>query len=141
MMTTSIHEGGCICGGVRYRTKAPPQRVSLCSCSWCRKRTGSVLGVSVYFEKADVEFSQGEMRSHRVISDAGRWLESQFCIHCGSSVAWTLEYFPDFRGIAAGTFDESPEWLEPQRYVYARSKPRWLVIEGDIEICETMPGR
>lgn len=136
---TITNEGGCICGSVRYQTHGLPKRVSLCSCSWCRKRTGSVLGVSVYFDKADVSWLRGEMQAYRAISDADRWLESQFCVNCGTSVTWTLEYFPDFQGIAGGTFDDLPDWLNPERYVYTRSKPEWLNIECEIEYHRTMP--
>ncbi len=51
---TESHAGGCFCGDIRYRTRGEPRRVSLCSCEWCRKRTGSAIGVSVYFDEHDV---------------------------------------------------------------------------------------
>ena len=138
---SEIHEGGCACGAVRYRTTAEPQRVSLCSCTWCQKRTGSALGVSVYLDKDAVEFLQGEMKSYRLTSDAGRWLESEFCTTCGSTVTWTIELFPDYRGIAGGTFDQPTFWYEPKRYVFARSKPDWLQVPEEIECFETLqPG-
>ena len=135
---TDIHEGGCVCGAVRYRTTGAPKRVSACSCAWCRKRTGSALGVSVYFDKADVEMVQGSIKAFGLVSDAGRWIESEFCKKCGTTVSWTLEFLPGFRGIAGGTFDD-PTWYEPERYVFARSKPGWLDIRDGIEICQAMP--
>ena len=48
----TIHEGGCVCGGVRYRTTGNPQRVSACACRWCQKRTGSAFGLTVYFKES-----------------------------------------------------------------------------------------
>jgi hypothetical protein len=135
---SEIHEGGCVCGAVRYRTKAAPQRVSLCSCSWCCKRTGSALGLSVYFDKDDVEFLQGERKSYRLTSDAGRWIESEFCPNCGGTVSWTLEFLPGFRGIAGGSFDQPSFWYRPQRYVFARSKPDWLAIPEGCEVFQAM---
>lgn len=135
---SDIHEGGCACGAVRYRTSAEPQRVSLCSCTWCQRRTGSALGISVYFNEADVEFLQGTMRAYRLQSDAGRWLESEFCETCGTTVTWTLEFLPGFRGIAGGTFDQPTFWYQPQRYVFARSKPEWLEIPDGVDVFQTM---
>jgi hypothetical protein len=136
---TEVHEGGCVCGAVRYRTTGGPKRVSACACRWCQKRTGSALGISVYFAEADVEFVRGTLTKHRVVSDAGRWLESEFCPTCGTTIGWTLEFLPGFRGIAGGTFDQPTFWYGLERFVYARSKPAWLEIPDGVEVFETMP--
>jgi hypothetical protein len=141
MSANEQHEGGCVCGAVRYRTTGMPKRVSACSCRWCQRRTGSALGISVYFDKQQVEFTQGELKSYRFVSDAGRWIESQFCATCGSTVTWTLEFLPDFRGIAGGSFDQPTFWYDLQRFVFARSKPAWLTIPDGIEIHQAMPGQ
>ncbi|MEZ5820046.1 MAG: GFA family protein [Xanthobacteraceae bacterium] len=136
---TGIHEGGCVCGATRYRTVGDPKKVSACSCRWCQKRTGSALGVSVYFEKHDVVFTRGNPRLYRIRSDAGRSIQTQFCSDCGTTVGWTLEFLPDYQGIAGGTFDPPTFWFRPERFVFARSKPDWLAIAQDIEMCQAMP--
>ena len=69
-------------------------KMSLYNCTWCQKRTGSALGVSVYFLKENVEFSQGTMGRYRLTSDAGRWIEQEFCQNCGTVRPWTLEFLP-----------------------------------------------
>jgi hypothetical protein len=135
-----LHEGGCVCGGLRFRTTGAPARVSACACRWCQRRTGSALGVSVYFERGNVAFSGDAPRTYRVVSDAGRWIETQFCSTCGTTVGWTLEFLPDFQGIAGGTFDAPAFWYEPERLVFARSKPEWLTLPEGIEVCEAMAG-
>jgi len=112
----------------------------MCACSWCQKRTGSAFGVSVYFEAADVEILHGSMRSYRLKSDAGRWLETEFCETCGSTATWTLEFLPGFRGIAGGTFDRPTFWYRPQRFVFARSKPEWMPIPDGLDVHQAMPG-
>lgn len=133
-----IHKGGCVCGAVRFQATGHPCRVSLCSCSWCRKRTGSLLSVSVYFGKEQVELLGSELKTHRLKSDAGRWIECQFCTQCGSALTWTLEFLPDYRGIAGGAFDD-PAFIRPERYVYSQNKPGWLQIDEGINRCPTMP--
>ena len=35
------HEGGCLCGSVRYRVNAPLRDVTTCHCGECRKSHGS----------------------------------------------------------------------------------------------------
>ena len=137
---TEVHEGGCVCGVVRYRTTRAPKRVSACACRWCQRRTGSALGISVYFDKPAVVFTQGTLKRYRLVSDAGRWIESKFCENCGTTVGWTLELFPDYHGIAGGTFDAPTFWYDIERFVFARSKPAWLTIPDGIEVCQAMPG-
>lgn len=117
-----------------------PQRVSLCSCHWCQKRTGSAIGVSVYFPKDAVTFNEGERGRHRLISDAGRWIDQEFCTACGTALTWTLEFLPEFRGLAGGNFDAPNPWYRPERFVFARSKPDWLALPEGVEVYQAMPG-
>ncbi len=133
------HEGGCACGAVRYRTTGVPVRVALCACTWCQKRTGGAFGISVYFNDADVEFLQGSLRTHRLTSDAERWLESRFCEACGTTVTWTLELRPGWTGIAGGTFDRPTFWYDLEAVVFARSMPDWMVIPDGLEVHDAMP--
>jgi hypothetical protein len=50
----SIHEGGCLCGSVRYRTLADPVRVTICHCTFCQRFTGTAYLVEPIFRKEDV---------------------------------------------------------------------------------------
>jgi len=136
---SETHHGGCVCGAVRYATSGAPMRVSACACRWCQRRTGSAFGISVYFDKGDVTLNEGLMRTYRMTSDAGRWIDAEFCQVCGTTVTWTLQFLPKFRGIAGGTFDEPTFWYALQRFVFARTKPDWLTIPPGIEICQAMP--
>ena len=136
---SEIHEGGCQCGGVRYRTSGTPRRISVCACRACQLRTGAPLGVSVYFDDADVEFLRGEMRAFERIADTGRKLVHEFCPSCGTTVSWTAEFVPGLRGIAAGTFDDPGTWYTPERFVYARNRPVWLHLDETIPTFEAMP--
>ena len=91
---SQIHEGGCLCGAVRYRAKNEPERKSICHCRNCQRRTGSAFGIGAYFREADVEL-HGELRTYELRSDeSGRWLKMQFCPNCGGTVTWTVEAFP-----------------------------------------------
>ncbi|MEE8212852.1 MAG: GFA family protein [Acidiferrobacterales bacterium] len=135
----SMHEGGCVCGGVRYRTTGLPQRVAACTCTWCQKRTGSALGLTVYFKESDVAFLQGALRKYRLTSDAERWIETEFCEVCGTTVTFTLELRPGLRAIAGGTFDQPTFWYDLEAFMFARSKPAWLTLPEGLEIHDTAP--
>ena len=135
-----VHSGGCVCGAVRYRVEGEPRRVSACACTWCQKRTGSAIGISVYFDKHDVVFTQGVLGSYQLTSDDGRWIKQEFCRNCGTVLTWTLQFLPDCRGIAGGSFDQPTFWYQLERFVYARSKPDWFTIPEGIQVYQSMPG-
>jgi hypothetical protein len=131
-----MHEGGCLCGAVRYRVKNPPFRTSVCHCRFCQRRTGSAFGVGVYFRKDDFELLRGELKSYQHRSDeSGRWLKMEFCPKCGTTLTWTLELFPDGRGVAGGSFDD-PAWIRIERHTWTRSKHHWVALPEDVETFE-----
>jgi hypothetical protein len=128
-----MHEGGCVCGAVRYRVKNAPFRTGVCHCKFCQRRTGSAFGVGVYFRKDDFQLIQGELKAYEHRSDeSGRWLRMEFCPNCGTTVTWTLELFPDGRGVAGGSFDD-PRWIQIERHAWLRSKQHWVPVPPDIE--------
>jgi len=97
-----------VCGAVRYRVTNAPFRTGVCHCRFCQRRTGSAFGVGVYFKKTDFQLIRGELKCYEHKSDeSGRWLRMEFCPACGTTVTWTLELFPDGRGVAGGSFDQS----------------------------------
>jgi len=137
---TQIREGGCLCGAVRYRVSAEPVRTSVCHCRNCQRRTGSAFGVGAYFRESDVEI-RGELSTYEYRSDESRrWLKTQFCPRCGSTVSWTAEVFPGLRALAGGSFDD-PDWIRIERHVWTRSKHRWFVCPSDVEAFETAAKR
>jgi hypothetical protein len=131
------HEGGCVCGAVRYVAHGDPERVTVCHCTWCQRRTGSAFGVEVVFEAENVMLVGDTLREYRHISDeSGRWLDQQFCSRCGTNLGITLEAVPSIWTIAAGTFDD-PSWLSREqhgfRYVYLRSAQNWSEVPDGAE--------
>ena len=46
---SEIHQGGCLCGTVRYRTVGRPERTTICHCTFCQRLTGSAFLVEPVF--------------------------------------------------------------------------------------------
>jgi hypothetical protein len=137
----SKHEGGCVCRRVRYTASGAPQRVTICHCAWCQRRTGTAFGVEAVFTLAQVQMKAASISTYRHISDeSGRWLDQQFCSICGTNLGFTLEAVPGIRTIAAGTFDD-PRWIDPNkypfRYVYLRSAQNWSAIPHGSDCYDT----
>jgi len=136
-----IHEGGCVCGAVRYRVKDQPVRNSACHCTFCQRRTGSAFGLGAYYKQKDVELLKGELRTYEHRSDeSGRWLRFQFCTNCGTQVTWTAEALPGMRAIGVGTLDD-PKAIEITRFGWYRSAHRWIAPPPGVEVSErgTLP--
>ncbi len=120
-MSETRHEGGCLCGAVRYRTTDTPARVLACHCTTCKQRTGSAYGVGVYFPAQQVEFTGATPQTYEFHSDtSGRWIRNEFCAQCGTTVSWTLEMRPGMRAIAGGSYDD-PHWYTIQMHIWTRS--------------------
>jgi hypothetical protein len=132
-----MREGGCVCGAVRYRVEGEPVRSSVCSCTFCQRRTGSAFGFGAYFKDEQVKILRGELKTYEHRSDeSGRWLKFQFCPKCGTQVTWTVEALPDIRGIGVGTLDD-PRSIKPTRFSWLRSAHHWLKPPAGVEATQT----
>lgn len=123
-----VHDGGCVCGSLRYTARGNPTRITVCHCTWCQRRTGSAFGVAAVFP-SDRHQIRGAHRTYRHHSDeSGRWLDLHFCPSCGGNIGFTLEWVVGIFAVDAGTFDD-PSWLRPSelpfRYIYMSSARAW----------------
>jgi len=128
------HEGGCVCGAVRYRVRGDPVVAMACHCRFCQQRLGSAFALAAYFDEKAIEFTQGELTQYEHRSDeSGRWLRMGFCPRCGTTLTHTAEVRPGMRSIALGTFDD-PDWIKIERHIWARSKRPWVSIPSDVAV-------
>ena len=113
-MTTRT--SSCNCGQLRLTYDGPdPERVSLCQCYECQRRTGSVLGVQTRLPIEHVTI-EGQSTTWTFPNDSGEPVTFHscdsggatyhFCPECGSTVYWEIAIAPDFLGAAVGTFTD-----------------------------------
>ncbi len=98
-----LHEGGCLCGAVRYEVAGPLRDVVVCHCHECQRWHGRACAATAAWRR-DVRLD--EQRGLRWIaspqSDAGA--RRGFCGDCGSSLFWEAPGRETI-SIAAGTLD------------------------------------
>jgi hypothetical protein len=134
-----IHEGGCLCGAVRYRIKAAPFLEAICHCTRCKRITGSAFLTCAYCDDSAVEITSGVLNTYQYRSDeSGRWIRTEFCPACGTTVTWTVEWSPGSRAIAVGTLDD-PNWITPTMHIWTRSALDWMVFPPNVELVATTP--
>lgn len=120
-MSETEHEGGCLCGAVRYRVTGAPCGGNICYCSQCRRQGGSPLAAFVAYKLTAFTLLQGEPRSYRSSYFAVR----QFCEHCGSALFWRQDG-SDELDIFRGSLD-APELMPPPRAeLWTIHRPAWL---------------
>jgi hypothetical protein len=127
-----VHEGGCLCGDVRYRTIAEPVRVTICHCTFCQRLTGSAFLVEPIFRKEDILISGIAPKVYHHQSDtSGKRVSINFCGRCGTTIYLGLERFPEILGLCGGTFDD-PNWFDRDsnkcRHIFTRSAQEGVMI-------------
>lgn len=125
------HRASCQCGSLVAEAENDPEIVIACSCTACRKRTGSPFGAGGYFLKEHVAIS-GEERTFTRTAHSGRWLTNHFCPSCGTTLYWTMEMRPGHAAVALGAFDTPPP--VPTRSVWTEQKFDWVHFPDDWDI-------
>jgi len=123
-----VHEGGCLCGAIRYRVKGKPLRAYVCHCSFCQRRTGSAFAVIVGFEGENVDLIGDGLTTyeHRV-DESNRYFRLNFCNRCGTTVMASIERSPSLRLFMVGTLDD-PNWVKVDRHIWTSSAQHWVVL-------------
>ena len=139
-MSDAVHEGGCLCGAVRYRVGGKPLRVTVCHCTFCQKLTGSAFLVEPIFHRQDVVIVAGTPKTYDHRSDTShKRVTLNFCGRCGTTLYLDLERFPDIFGVCGGTFDD-PNWFDrgpaTGRHIFTRSAQAGVVLPAGVNIFE-----
>lgn len=98
-----IHEGGCLCGKVRYRITAPLADILVCHCRQCRRMSGHLYAATAA-PRAAFELTESSGLAWYQSSKASR---RGFCRVCGSSLFFD-HTGEAVIGVAAGSFDTDP---------------------------------
>jgi len=130
LLTSNYHDGGCLCGKVRYRAFGKPVRAGVCHCRYCQLRAGSAFGTLVYFSIKDLKLLSGDLLEFNFKTEMDRAWKNEFCGNCGTTLFMHLEAWPGDVGIAGGTFDPPTFWYKLSGEVFRRSKAHFI---GEIE--------
>ena len=113
MSEAGKHEGGCLCGTVRYRVTGRPIWTAYCHCQSCRRATGSAVAAYAGYGVDQFAYTKGE--PGRFNSSKG--VTRGFCARCGSPLNYEGERWPGEVHIHIGTFDD-PEAFPPQGHAF-----------------------
>jgi hypothetical protein len=126
-----LRSASCTCGQLRLTVSAEPLRISICHCTACQRRTGSVFGAQVRFPKDSVQVT-GQSSEYVRISDAGNRLTFRFCPRCGATVHYQVEGQEDRIAVPVGAFAD-PDFPAPAFSVYERRMHSWVGLPDSLE--------
>lgn len=111
--------GSCLCGAVRLELAGEPDRVGLCHCLDCRKKSGSVFATWAVYP-ADAVKVAGETAVHEARNDYAR----HACAACASPL-YERQPGSDEVELFAGVLDE-PNQLTPTYELWTVRREAWL---------------
>jgi hypothetical protein len=126
------HEGGCACGGVRYRMAGEPMFVHACHCKRCQRLSGAAYGVNAPIESDRVAVLKGAIGAAEYRGETGMAHISKHCPDCGVTL-WTHHpaFGPRIALVAVGTLDETALFA-PRLHCFVRFKLPWVCLPADV---------
>jgi hypothetical protein len=121
------HEGGCLCGKVRFRVTAPPIDSGYCHCRMCQKNSGAPVVAWISVPASGFSWIAGQPGTYQSSAEGRR----QFCGACGSYLVFLSKRFPDEVSVNTASFDD-PEAFPPEMHIYTASQISWLHIDDGL---------
>jgi hypothetical protein len=105
MSELPTHQGGCLCGAIRYEVRGPAMQTSLCHCEDCRKASGAPAVAWTFFPQNSLRWTKGTPREIR-FAERIRF----FCADCGSPLLFTDPSLPEFTEVNTCTLDDPADF-------------------------------
>lgn len=131
-------QGGCLCGKIRYASKAAPVMTAICHCKNCQKQAGSAFSIIVAVPKSALSVT-GPLKTFNDTGSSGKPVRRNFCPDCGSPITTDVEAMPDLVFIKAGTLDDTSS-LAPTMEIFCSSTQPWTTRGVQMQKFAREPG-
>ena len=115
------HEGGCLCGRVRFRVTAAALDSGYCHCRMCQRNCGAPVVAWATFPAASFSWTAEEPGNYQSSARAKR----SFCPRCGSYLVFVNADFPGEVSVNSASFD-APEAFPPRKHIFVESRISWF---------------
>lgn len=133
IMAIDVHDGGCICGAVRYRLTGAFTYSAHCHCRSCQRAVGA--GFVTYSAVAPENFAvtKGKPAIYRSSPGVARG----FCGKCGTSLTYAGDDWTD-TAVMTATLDD-PAAAVPTTNVYLDHKQPWVALDDALKAFSKFP--
>jgi hypothetical protein len=115
------HDGGCLCGALRFRVTAAMLDSGYCHCRMCQQNSGAPVVAWVTFPAASFSWVAGEPGTYASSARAKR----RFCATCGSYLVFASTDSPDEVSVNTASFD-TPDAFPPRKHIFVGSRISWF---------------
>ena len=134
---STMFEGGCACGAVRYSVAGEPVAMSDCQCRQCQRESGTGHASHLVFAGAAVTIS-GQASFWDMVGDGGAAKRRAFCPQCGAPVYQIFPDMPDVFVVRAGSLDD-PRLYQPNAVTWTAAAQHWDRLDPALTAFERMP--
>lgn len=117
--------GGCLCGAVKYTSKASPVMAAVCNCTHCQRQSGSAFSINIAIPKGSLEFAGARPAIYEDKGSSGLPVYRHFCSTCGSPIFSDVVATPQLDWLKAGTLDDT-SWVKPVASIWCESAQAWV---------------
>jgi len=121
--------GSCLCGAVAFEVDDPPDTLSFCHCTSCKKLSGGAGTVNLGVPPSSIRIVAGEdlLQSFALPDGSAK----TFCRHCGANLfggGW-----PDTEraSVRVTALEQPPGEAKIGRHIYVRSVAPWETLPDD----------
>jgi len=121
------HNGGCLCGAIRFRITGVPLCVSHCHCTYCRRATGAAFITWMTMQSEHHEITQGEP----TIYSSSPGVRRGFCGACGTTLSYAHDDHPEEIDVSAALLDDQAQ-VAPDDHIMVTNMVPWLAFADDL---------
>ena len=132
-------EGGCYCGGLRYRATGDPVFKGQCHCRECQYVSGGHPNVVMAMPESGFSYTKGAPKQFRR-SDLERPVTREFCADCGTHILAKSSALSGALIIKVGTLDDPSLYGSPQMAIFLIDKQSFHHVPEGIPTFERVPG-
>lgn len=120
-------EGGCFCGGLRYRVVGEPSETCYCHCRMCQRSVGAPVTVWGTWDVGQFAWIVGQAKT-LASSELG---ERLFCPDCGTHILFRNRAMPTSVDLNLASLDD-PLQFPPRSHVWTDSRLSWFEIGDEL---------
>ena len=134
----SKHEGGCLCGAVRFEVEGPPLLQGMCYCRACQRVSGGAPSLLAAYPAEALTLTEGAPKVFETKGDSGAVVRRAFCGACGTSLYSWSEGRPHVRSVKVGVLDDSAAF-DPQLAIWTSAKQPWHEPPAEVAQYDAAP--
>jgi hypothetical protein len=125
----SAIRGSCLCGAVAFEVDDPPDTLSFCHCTSCKKLSGGAGTVNLGVPPSSIRILEGEELLQRFALPDGS--AKTFCRMCGANLFGGGWPNAERASVRVTALEESPRDARIGRHIYVRSLAPWETLPDD----------